>query len=78
MSTQRRIDIVEDVLELTSGWVSHSARAVYIVTALDADARRRPFIGIVPPVRALNERDTPGVYPGLDEFHKDTSHNPEA
>ena len=75
--SDRRIVVVAEMLDSLPPGMDPERVAVAIVAALDADARSRPFIGIVPPVRALNERDTPGVYPGLDEFHKDTSHHPE-
>ena len=68
--SDRRIDVVAMMLDSLPRGVDPDRAAIAIVAALDADARSRPFIGIVPPVRTS--------YPGLDEFHKDTSHNPEA
>ena len=76
--TDRRIVVVAEMLDSLPPGMDPERVAVAVVAALDADARTRPFIGIVPPVRPLNERDTPGVYPGLDEFHPSTTHRPEA
>ena len=58
--SDRRIDVVAGVLESLPPGMDPELFAIAVISALDADACRRPFIGIVPPVRLWADRDRSG------------------
>lgn len=60
--SEHRVNIVAEVLTSSPPMVTKQV-AQAIIAALDTDARTRPFIGIVPPVRT--------DYPGWDQFQDD-------